>query len=246
MRGLSLADPAFLAAAAGFTPLTLSPALWLDAADASTITSSGSPAKVSQWNDKSGNLRHAKQSTSANQPVTGSTTQNSRNVISFTASSSQFMTTDNGFDWSTTGVSIFVIAKCNDTADFKIAIAQQDDGANIGRVVYAFDTGEQPYSNIGAGQDLLTATTSWLLVRITMASGSNQTKSLVKNAGAETVTATRTLNESAGTLRIGSGKGVASSFMDGHIGEIIIYPTVLSAINISSVETYLNAKWAVY
>jgi hypothetical protein len=41
-------------------------ALWLDAADASTITLNGSD--VSQWDDKSGNDRHAVQATAASQP----------------------------------------------------------------------------------------------------------------------------------------------------------------------------------
>lgn len=42
-------------------------ALWLDADDASTITLNGST--VSQWDDKSGNGRHATQATAANQPT---------------------------------------------------------------------------------------------------------------------------------------------------------------------------------
>lgn len=42
-------------------------ALWLDAADASTITLNGST--VSQWRDKSGNNRHASQASTANQPT---------------------------------------------------------------------------------------------------------------------------------------------------------------------------------
>ena len=47
--------------------LGLSLALWLDAEDASTITLNGST--VSQWDDKSGNGRHAVQATAANQPT---------------------------------------------------------------------------------------------------------------------------------------------------------------------------------
>lgn len=49
------------------TALGSSLALWLDAADASTITLNGST--VSQWNDKSGNGRHATQAVAANQPT---------------------------------------------------------------------------------------------------------------------------------------------------------------------------------
>ena len=42
-------------------------ALWLDAADTDTITLNGS--NVSQWDDKSGNARHASQETATNQPA---------------------------------------------------------------------------------------------------------------------------------------------------------------------------------
>jgi hypothetical protein len=64
--GLARGRPATPSAAL-WTPAALgaSLALWLDADDASTITLNG--GKVSQWNDKSGNARHATQATAANQ-----------------------------------------------------------------------------------------------------------------------------------------------------------------------------------
>ena len=54
-----------------WTPADITTNLWLDAADASTITESG--GAVSQWNDKSGNTRHATQGIAVNQPTTGGT-----------------------------------------------------------------------------------------------------------------------------------------------------------------------------
>jgi hypothetical protein len=56
-------------AVAPWSPSSLggSLALWLDASDASTVTSSG--GLVSQWNDKSGNARHAVQATSGSRPT---------------------------------------------------------------------------------------------------------------------------------------------------------------------------------
>jgi len=61
------------AADSAWTPLELSPALWLDASDASTITESG--GLVSQWDDKSGNGRHVEQLTGASQPAYNGTTK---------------------------------------------------------------------------------------------------------------------------------------------------------------------------
>jgi len=50
-----------------WTPMQLTSAVWFDAADITTITLNGS--NVSQWNDKSGNNRHATQGTATNQPL---------------------------------------------------------------------------------------------------------------------------------------------------------------------------------
>jgi hypothetical protein len=70
MRNLGLMDPAFLGGLGGgllWTPAQISTALWLDAADSSTITTVD--GAVSQWNDKSGNVRHVSQATSSNRPI---------------------------------------------------------------------------------------------------------------------------------------------------------------------------------
>ena len=67
-----------------WTPASITTALWLDAADAATVTTvSGA---VSQWNDKSGNNRHAVQATQASQPSATANTINSKTVITFDGS----------------------------------------------------------------------------------------------------------------------------------------------------------------
>jgi hypothetical protein len=69
-------------AEAAYSPTDISElALWLDAADTSTIhQTSGS---VSQWDDKSGHSNHVSQATAARQPTTGANTQNGKNVLDF-------------------------------------------------------------------------------------------------------------------------------------------------------------------
>ena len=72
-------------ASALWTPAAITTALWLDAADASTVTTvSGA---VSQWNDKSGNSRHVSQGTAGNRPVVATASVNSLNTILFTQTS---------------------------------------------------------------------------------------------------------------------------------------------------------------
>lgn len=61
-------------------------ALWLDAADSSTIVLNGS--NVSQWNDKSGNNRNATQSTPVNQPPYSASDSRANGFAGIGASSS--------------------------------------------------------------------------------------------------------------------------------------------------------------
>lgn len=75
---IPLALPA--ASRALWTPAKITTALWLDAADSSTITESG--GAVSQWADKSGNERNFTGSGST-APATGVSTQNNLNVLDF-------------------------------------------------------------------------------------------------------------------------------------------------------------------
>ncbi|QTP86363.1 hypothetical protein SSRP02_p007 [Synechococcus phage S-SRP02] len=64
-----------------WNPSMIQTALWLDAADSSTVTTvSGA---VSQWNDKSGNVRTFAQSNVSARPVLTSAGLNGKNVITF-------------------------------------------------------------------------------------------------------------------------------------------------------------------
>jgi hypothetical protein len=76
-----LIDTSFLWNETVWNPSMISTALWLDAADTSTVTlSSGA---VSQWNDKSGNSRHVSQAVAAQQPTWNATGLNSKPILTF-------------------------------------------------------------------------------------------------------------------------------------------------------------------
>ena len=70
----------------GWTPASITTALWLDADDASTITLNATT--VSQWNDKSGNGRNFSQATAGNQPVYSTSALNGKNIINFVSNDS--------------------------------------------------------------------------------------------------------------------------------------------------------------
>jgi len=83
-----------------WTPADITTSIWFDAADAATIAEDTTPGRVSQWDDKSGNARHAVGS-GGNSPFTGDTTLNSLNVLR--GASSQYMT----FDYEHAGIVSF-------------------------------------------------------------------------------------------------------------------------------------------
>jgi hypothetical protein len=90
-----------------FSPLDLSPTLWLDASDTSTINHvTGS---VTSLGDKSGNGYDLDQSTSTNQPVTNSATINGLNVIDF--GSNDFLQTAAFTSAITQPITHFVVVK---------------------------------------------------------------------------------------------------------------------------------------
>ena len=70
-----------VASGSPWTPANITTALWLDAADSSTISQSG--GAVSQWNDKSGSNRHATQETTALKPIISETGLNSKRSVNF-------------------------------------------------------------------------------------------------------------------------------------------------------------------
>ncbi len=74
----------------GFNPLSLSPALWLDASDSSTLFDAtvggnlvAAGGAVARWEDKSGNGRHITQSTLANRPIRSVSSLGGRDTLFF-------------------------------------------------------------------------------------------------------------------------------------------------------------------
>jgi hypothetical protein len=83
----------------GFNPFTLSPALWLDATDATTLynaTTGGSlvaaDGEILRWEDKSGNARHATQGGAGLRPIRKTAIVNGLDVARFDGSNDYMST----------------------------------------------------------------------------------------------------------------------------------------------------------
>lgn len=108
----------------GFSPSDLSPAIWLDAADSSTLfdaVSGGStPADagtVRRWQDKSGNLRHVTEATAGPTRRTG--LQNGKDVVRFAGSNKLAHSSNSVWNFLHNGgvYWVFIAAVCGTTPD---------------------------------------------------------------------------------------------------------------------------------
>ena len=86
---------ASLQAANNWTPAELPTELWFDAADSATVVHSSN--SVSQWNDKSGNGRHATQTTASDRPTLQAGALNSKAVLRFDGSNDDKLWYPGGF-----------------------------------------------------------------------------------------------------------------------------------------------------
>jgi hypothetical protein len=226
--------------------LSLSPSLWLDADDSSTITLVSN--SVSEWRDKSGNNRHASQTTTDNRPIMS--TLNGKGVLSFDGSN-DFLRCEN---YNYIFQSVFIVFSRN-------SITNTFDGL-LGLRIASSNLVPNSVSNIPLLLNAWDTTSDWFF------SSSN----LVFNNGLEVPTSSKT-SPSASTQRFfntivnqfnisyvdyaqSSGTGIknlcigADSFTEGgsryghgNIAEIIIFSSVLSQATRELLEGYLAWKW---
>ena len=112
-----------------WTPALISTALWLDAADNSTVFSDAGSTQavagtstVQQWNDKSGNSRHVSQATSNLRPSYTSAGLNGKNILTF--SSKTMRTALNALSFPT--LAVFAVASNGATSSVLFGIPEAE------------------------------------------------------------------------------------------------------------------------
>ena len=234
--GLGLGIPYSLGGpkAAAFSPLDLSPTLWLDASDTSTITEVG--GAVSQWDDKSGNGWNVVQATAANQPTSGTRTLNSLNVLDFDGN--DLLDVDFGFGNEITQPNtIFMVVQIDTTA----TNVQLFDGVDA--------SDRQFFGALAAGG-------VWRMSAGTVLSGGSQDQNahiltVIFNGASSSldVDSANVLSGNAGANDLGGvtlgATYAAASGLNGAIAEVIVVDGTLTAGEISDTETYLANKWGI-
>jgi hypothetical protein len=234
--------------------------LWLDATDSATITASG--GDVSQWSDKSGFGSHFTQATSANQPKTGTRTINSKNVIDFDGSN-DFLKCNSStalfkYLHSSTGGTVFIVAINDSNGSFMGNGGASSSTTGIYHAISSNATdllvtngGGVPALQFGltnVGTTAFYLTTKWDAGNGTASNRLKESKNAGAFAGANSNTATPSSGNSSYDMLIGSNPDISgnpTTYLNGAIGEILIYEGILSAGDITLVQSYLATKWGI-
>jgi len=222
----------------GFSPLDLSPNLWLDATDATTITEVS--GNVSQWDDKSGNGNNVVQTLSTDRPTNGASI-NGNNAIDWGAARNRKRlglnrgaNTDNWQD-------VYVVGRW-DAAD---TIFPRYNG------LYSAFTSGGTSSGIGltgriSTPDFFSAITFYdnlYLNNTLIASGDDVLG--VANTIANNFFISFSANSPIGVngICVGGERANNSNGWQGVIGEVVAFPRKLSDTERGQMNTYLTNKW---
>ena len=239
-------------------PLSLDPALWLDAADEGTLfdavsggSTPGDGDTVARWEDKSGNDYHGVGSGTF--PTRRIAVQNGKDIIRWDARG-HFQTT---LDYRIDNVDVFIVwEKTGNTAnsftDFGAILGGDALSGAGGRWNITTASTErrvaQVRSNGGAYSNRLAtdlplpsgAEIMWLRGSPAKVGGGRNTTSLEMADHGLTPATT------AGSFRIGEGNGSQYDFsIRGDMMEVLIFNAHLNTGDISAVYNYLVAKWGI-
>ncbi len=229
----------------GFTPVTLSNcSLWLDAADRTTITLSGS--NVTQWNDKSGNGNNVTQGTGSLQPTYSSTS----NAIVFNATG--YLSIPNALSLITPTYTVFVVDK-RATSNVSFFIGEHTVAiANTALILGYNDTSTSHHT---------TAYVADLQVTIPAYQGASEPRRMHRFGYTGTTRNTfinggqySASQSFSNTLPVWSNANVGAGFWSpgqagqtwwyvGNIHEVLFFNRVLTTSESQQVEGYLAWKW---
>lgn len=227
--------------------------LWFDATDASTITASG--GYVSQWNDKSGNNLNVTNSGGAagGCPQTGVNTRNSKNVLTFTQNGTNGaaggLTNASGSFPSDPTLDVWIVRRqSTGSINSGCAFGIGNDQAGNGNVFYQFydNSNSKLLSGANGGNIYSTATQNgtWNITRFTKSGASAQF--YINNTSQGTASYNYNLPNSrfqVGALPQAGATNNGVYLMNGDIGEILVWKSVLGSTDATSTYDYLKTKW---
>lgn len=234
-----------------WTPAQISTELWLDAADASTITIA---TGVSQWNDKSGNARNATQATAAKQPTYSATGLNNLPTIIFDGSN-DFLT--NAYSFGNSPSSAYIVFQsslANGTFGQIFMVSPNPSNVSIATELlymnniggYTTITYKPPsLSNSALGVSTSVITTPQILSVAFDGSGTSPSDTAFSlNGTLQTSTTSGPVGYSSELgFSIGGRPVQQTAFLNARISEFIFCSSFLSTNDRQLIEGYLAHKW---
>jgi hypothetical protein len=217
--------------------------------DAGTTPVTTSGQSVYQWNDLSGNNRHAIQATSGNRPTwtPPASGQNGLGAMSFNGSS-QWLDIA-GFPSLATGYTFYGVLKqasadgllfCTANAGTFYSIAGIWSGPTTSSLdITQWGNGIKQTVTTGAVVGFLITydgshTTGNFLIR-TSSNSSNTSGTMTQNAG----------TPAAGAARVGRGTNTQPYYFNSQIYELVVLPRQSTATEDAAWKTYSAAKWGI-
>jgi len=244
-------------AAGGFLPSDVSGlTLWLDASDSAKLyTDTGCSTPVASdadsvkcWKDKSSNAYNLTEAT--NPPIVKNAIQNSKNVVRFDGTNDRLdtATTINNIVGAATMSAWYVVqvkSYGSNNADgyANEPIFCEKTGGNMSLYLKS-TTPVIGYENYGTGQRITKATTTntWYIVHMRHESGNIY---ISINDGSESSIASGNFAGVPAALRLGCNYD-ASQCAEIDIGEAVMYNTAVGSSDRTSIQTYLNGRWATH
>ena len=228
---------------ARFSPTQISGCqLWLDAADTSTLTLSGT--SVTQWRDKSDNQNHFSSALVSTSPTTGK--YNGLTTIYWTNTNQQLTSSKNNATSGNASRSMFVL-QYNPLATSQLYLVTGTESG--GNPATAWGYGKNPnadysypflYSSIGA--DVYTFVQIRNIPTIVASTFDGSSVNGWINSEYQ-ITKSTSLNTTAGVWYLGRRQQAATGSVDSYFLEIIHYNSALTTAQRQQVEGYLAWKW---
>ncbi|MBK8564660.1 MAG: cadherin-like domain-containing protein [Saprospiraceae bacterium] len=200
------------------------------------------------WADQSGNNRNGVQATAANQPVLATSSINFNPALSFDGTN-DFLSLQNltGLPTGAAQVEVFATANNLNLSSPWSNIVSYGTGSLSQMFGLAKQASTINAATVTWGNDAVSANGEFAGNRPTLLDGKyTGTQVVISSLGVQRATQTSTNNKTTAAGSIGAYPVPSSgAYWNGHIPEIILFPTNLSAANALRVNSYLALKYGI-
>ena len=230
----------------GFDPLSLSPVLWLDASDSSTLFDSVSGgalpadgAAVNRWADKSTSANHATLISGVSAPTRSAALVNGLDALTFTGVNLLELASDTPNNNTQT---VFAVFRRASAGSRMIPLGNRLPADNNRSFLLWWDDNVTYWAPGAANDNLASSSSSATGTFILTGIRNSSTWTLRRNA---VQIATATGRSTTNTIYGHIGGRSTNFYTTGDICEILLCPAVLTSEQITEAETSLMTKWGI-